>query len=562
MALIWPRTIPHDVLQNPLRAAEIAVYDALRKALDDTWWVFYSSPWLGVTATGAEKDGEADFIIANARRGVLFVEVKGGAVSWSAETGRWTSRDRWGVTHVIKDPVHQARSSKHEMLKKLRKVRGLENRFFTVRHGVVLPDCLNPGRDLGADKPNRIFCFADRFPAYLSEWVESRFQDTSEDTGEEPLGTDGLHALRDLVARPFQLDASLGRVARAEDREIEFLTQQQFLLLESIADLPRVLVRGGAGTGKTVLAAHMAKRLATDGMRVLLLCYDAPLASRLAAQCSTSPGVVVSAFSGLCQAILREAGAVVPAGVGTLAAHQNDAMAEAAEKCCGHAAVTKYDAIIVDEGQDFKDLWWLIVESLLDPAGRRLLRVFADNNQRVYGDTGRLSRDLSLSPINLTWNLRNTKAIHSAAYAHYDGSPVVCHGPDGVAPVIIEVMDKSRVAQELASLVLSVTREHGVAPGDVTILVPSEVWIESLSRSGILAGLTTTPATQPREGLVTLDTVRRFKGLESLVTIIVVDAELAASDELAYVALSRARTRVFVIGQQRHVHAFLDGELQ
>ena len=54
-----------------------------------------------------------------------------------------------------------------------------------------------------------------------------------------------------------------------------------------------------------------------------------------------------------------------------------------------------------------------------------------------------------------------------------------------------------------------------------------------------------------------LDTVRRFKGLESLVTVIVVDAELVASEEQAYVAISRARTRTFLAGQPRYLKAVL-----
>ena len=58
-------------------------------------------------------------------------------------------------------------------------------------------------------------------------------------------------------------------------------------------------------------------------------------------------------------------------------------------------------------------------------------------------------------------------------------------------------------------------------------------------------------------GSLIVDTVRRFKGLEALVTIVVVDAALAANEELAYVALSRARTRTFLVGQPRHLQAIV-----
>jgi hypothetical protein len=186
--------------------------------------------------------------------------------------------------------------------------------------------------------------------------------------------------------------------------------------------------------------------------------------------------------------------------------------------------------------------------------------VFADNNQRVYGDVGRLKRDLQLAPISLTWNLRNTKAIHEAAYRHYQGAPVRCDGPAGEAPQLVEVADRSRVAGEVSKLVQSLTKQHDIAAQDVAVLVPNEDWCQELSRGGRLAGLEVTEAAVRKEGCVVVDTVRRFKGLESLVTIVVVDAELAANEELAYVVLSRARTRTYVVGQSRHLNTVLASE--
>src|SRR5262245_3955534 len=120
MALMWPRQIPPDVVQNPRRSTELEVFQKLSRELDDTWWVFYSRPWLGMTPTGEEKDGECDFVVAHPDKGLLCIEVKGGAVSWNSESGQWTSRDRNRITHNIKDPVDQARRSKHELLGRLK----------------------------------------------------------------------------------------------------------------------------------------------------------------------------------------------------------------------------------------------------------------------------------------------------------------------------------------------------------------------------------------------------------------------------------------------------------
>ena len=47
---------------------------------------------------------------------------------------------------------------------------------------------------------------------------------------------------------------------------------------------------------------------------------------------------------------------------------------------------------------------------------------------------------------------------------------------------------------------------------------------------------------------VAVDTIRRFKGLERLAVIVIADQEILDAPELAYVALSRARTLLSAYG--------------
>ncbi len=115
----------------------------------------------------------------------MVVEVKGGGIGFNGSDGEWSSIDRDGVSHHIKDPVEQARSSKHELFKKLRDLPGWDDRWLTVAHAVSFPDIywksnlskpdLSPEIVLDAaalkDLENAISCAF----SLLRRWPERRF---------------------------------------------------------------------------------------------------------------------------------------------------------------------------------------------------------------------------------------------------------------------------------------------------------------------------------------------------------------------------------------------------
>ncbi|HVA48136.1 MAG TPA: nuclease-related domain-containing protein [Pirellulales bacterium] len=115
-----PAEIPLAVRNNPRFRAELLVYDELKAQLDLTqrdWTVVYQAKWLLKEPSQEEpKEGEADFLLAHRKRGVLAVEVKGGLISF--RDGQWYSRDRHGVGHPI-DPFGQVARNARHLAKKL-----------------------------------------------------------------------------------------------------------------------------------------------------------------------------------------------------------------------------------------------------------------------------------------------------------------------------------------------------------------------------------------------------------------------------------------------------------
>lgn len=49
MVKMWPRTIPPDIRNFPMRSAECKVFDKLESELGPGYVVFYSRPWHGLT---------------------------------------------------------------------------------------------------------------------------------------------------------------------------------------------------------------------------------------------------------------------------------------------------------------------------------------------------------------------------------------------------------------------------------------------------------------------------------------------------------------------------------
>ncbi len=551
MAVMWPRTLPPDVTRNTLRSTECDVFRRLEAVLDDSFVVFYSRPWLGLSQDGEEIDGECDFVIAHAELGMLTLEVKGGAVAYNPRSDRWTSRDRWKVTHNIKNPVQQARSAKHELLRKLKESPHWKPRRIRARHGVVLAHSSALPGDLGADLPQRIFCFTETFEAGFGDWILERFGDTPADEGRtRKMGPDGLQALEKILAKPFQLRMPLRTLLSQDDAALQVLTQQQFHILRSIEAVPRAAISGAAGTGKTVLALEEARHCAERGARTLLICYNSGLATDIRHRLKDGPPVAAMTFHELCETLTARAAIAPPAG-SPEDERFDDVWPELLLQAYDRLEEERYDAVIVDEGQDFLPLWWTAVQAGLDPDGPGLLRIFYDNNQRVYASANELPEEVSLIPIRLTLNLRNTRRIHELVRQHYTGHEVDAVGPEGVEIRWAMIKKPDELGKLVSDCVERLCSLEHVPPDDIAVLTATETAIEKIAPGDRLGGFRTVRCQDQCEGRIVVDSIRRFKGLERPVVVIAATPETVINEELPYVALSRARTHLVIVGTEK-----------
>jgi hypothetical protein len=549
------------VRENPLRGAEVRVYDILDRQLPAAFTVFYSSPWIGTTPDGREIDGEADFVVAHPDLGLLVIEVKGGAVLRDGTTGQWRTRDGYGITHRIKNPVEQARGGKYQLLKKLRDSDLWRPRFIRGRHGVILPDSERPSWDLGADMPLSIFAFEDDTP-HLGEWVRHRLSSEEEEgeKQEQPLGRDGVSALEKLLARSFILRTPLRNVLAQEDQRILVLTEEQFQILDGLEDHTRYAIAGGAGTGKTILAVEKATRLARAGQRTLLTCYNRPLAEYLRRACTGMDHLVVTSFHEFCGTMASRAGIHIEEQDDESSQVRSgdfyrtilpEALMRAIEQLPGE----RFDAIVVDEGQDFAPEWWIPLELCLKDVDAGVLYIFYDDNQRVTDGAARFPDSLPQAPFRLTRNLRNTKPIFDTSLPFYGGGTARSSGPEGRPVQWIECGQGDFIRDTLVRLLGGLTKTEGIPAEEIAVLAGSKATLGVLESGGVLGRYPVSSADDPPKNTIVLDTVRRFKGLERSVVVLIHPGEMLNDPELLYVAITRARLHLMVVGRRPELDA-------
>lgn len=549
MAIMFPSKLPREVMEDPKRAAEIQVYKNFAEQLDNKYHVFYSSPWLGILPDGSEVDGEADFLVAHPDKGILVVEVKGGRVEIDTN-GNWTSTDRYNITRNIKNPVSQARTSKHILLNKLKGSSRWLPRFICARHGVILPHVTKPHQDFRLDMPLKIFAFDDDMN-HLHAWVEARLgsNEEREDGPAEPLGVDGLYALDDMIARHIKLRVRLGTTVTQDLQNIQLKTEEQIWILKDTEENKRMAISGAAGTGKTILAIEKAIMLAEEGKSTLLLCFNRALSKNLQASVKGYSLITATHFHQFCHDIAMKAGVNMSCqNSNMLAADLVDNFAESGQE--------EFDALIIDEGQDFHNDWLTDLKVVVKDGDQGILYIFYDDNQNVMFSATTYIKRLPLAKYHLSRNFRNTQAIFKQADHHYVGGFVRAIGPEGRDPVWHSVSNyvdlKARLAERFECLV----ETEGLQPSDIAILCPDTESVNLFADNGSLrlGHYSAVDAENRCANKLVIGTIRRFKGLESPVVFLILNSSISGNKELLYTGITRAQAVMEVFAPKHVIH--------
>ncbi|MCA1979409.1 MAG: NERD domain-containing protein/DEAD/DEAH box helicase [Thiobacillus sp.] len=375
------------------------------------------------------------------------------------------------------------------------------------------------------------------------------------------------------IALPFGDEAP--GPAGAEDRQLAVMDMQQELIARSLGEGHRI-IRGVAGSGKTLILAFRAEHLARAATRpVLVLCFANAIAGRLENAMQdrgVEDRVIVSTFHAWCERMLKLGDLDVPArkdfaSVGEFLAARVRAVVDAVDK--GLIAGGQYDAVLIDEAHDFEPEWLALAARMVNPDTRALMIVY-DDAQAIYKGRSRpvwkqLGIDAAGRTTVLKVNYRNTAQILRFAHrvaADVLGAPGLCAddedavllpedgGRQGVEPEVRACIDFAAEAHAIAEW-LHARRRAGYAWGHMALLYPQhhigERFAATLERAAIPVDLAkrNNNRVQAERDAVRCLSMHSSKGLEFPCVAIgglgALDSGCVEDDvRLLYVAITRA----------------------
>ena len=551
--------------------AERLVEERIRAVLPDGVRCFANVRWLAPTRDGGPaRNGEIDLLVVLPEIGILVIETKSGPVSRDG-FGRWYA----GSRPLDESPFKQAEASGWAIVRKIEADPRWRGRVRMI-HAVAFPgvdrSSLGRGaRDLGPDAPldlvlDRADLASDASTSAALDRIARHW--SGDGARDRALSDQQVGVICDVIEPEVALRALLRGDIEEGERELRAPTQMQLNVLRTLRGRPRASIVGCAGAGKSLLAVEKARQLAADGFDTALVCFNQPLARAFGRESELAPHLasgrlVVATFHDLCKRLATEAGTLPPQPASPGRDWFGTALPTALEQALP-AIGGRYQAVVIDEGQDFDELWLLLLEQLLSDPKQGVLYVFHDPAQAIYRPDAVASMGLEEFP--LADNCRNSRPIHDFAYRFYDGELAVeAVREDGREPVIAWADGPEATVEAVRSALHELIHGEKVARSQVAVLVGTSLersavwrqrrfkgdlvlWNGTVDDEGRARGLAADQVADQPAGTIACDSIYRFKGLERDVIVL---AELRPDDDrlarLLYVGATRAKHHLVVV---------------
>lgn len=559
MATLIPGWAELRGLPTPLTSGEAHLLAFLEQDLGPDWEVF-AQPYLNGT--------RPDVVALHPSRGALILEVKDWSLecySWAVGERQWQVRGASGQGHV-QNPFSKVEHYRENVLRFLVPEVGVLIRergwsaLGIVRVGVYFH---------GATQAQLDRLTARRVHGAVWQLVQSSLVPGAAESwvgGEGRVPAEFAPLLRAWLNPPLHAQEQMAplHLSRAQERL-------------AVPASGFVRFRGVAGSGKTLVLAARAARVALAGGRVLVVSFNITLwhllrdGVRRAGGGGALRNVVFGHFHGLAKDLGVEAGL-------------------SWEDCGGDPAMlvrraaarlgVSYDAVVVDEAQDMEDDWGEALMSLVAPGGQFLAA--CDELQNVYGRGGAWLQDGRFGRWReLRRSVRlHEEAVHRAnafARAFLPGVGLLAESAQPMLPLGAPEFHWQDMTgrEEALTLMLKrarVLRQSGVQATDMALLVPDHQLglqlVERLQGAGVQVNHVFTENQEDKrqkyafwmgDARLKACTIHSFKGWEARHIIAVLDGSGSQSEHqamLAYTAITRAQGSLTILNLSEHFRGF------
>ena len=522
MAIMIPNR-PHSFTPASL---EGVMFTALEK-LPDEYYIFHSLK-ISTVVDNTFHESETDFVIFNKNLGIVCLEAKAGQVSY--KNGYWL----YGNGEPIHNggPFNQAASNKWKLIKYFE-----NHRFSSILekckflHAVWFPSITQAvvrGMTLPTESDKTLIMTKEALDdpkSYLEKIFATELPGKRETKLSE---TDANRILREILCPQFNVFPSITFDADIKKIVFHRMLEEQSGILNFLSEQRTAVINGAAGTGKTMIAVEKAQRHASEGEKVLFLCYNTQLKNYLSENYSHENIDYYTISGWAC----KLANTTSPNYVKMKSVLEDMYIFQ----------TFPYMHVIIDEGQDFgmddveetgiieiiKDI---ITDTEPDTAS---FYVFYDKLQLIQ--SRKIPKFIIDADCKLTLyrNCRNTENIATTSLAPItERKPKLMQGCVKGVPAKVHFCDSENSIKEKVDMTIDTLKGQGVK--DIVILT-CKTENTSVLKEYINNGL--------YKNKYHFSTCRKFKGLEADAVILIdVDSNVFEEENalIYYVGTSRAR---------------------
>ena len=522
---------PIEFSKNNDSKAEQVVYNALSRIYcqDSKVYVYHS-----VVIANREfrrSECEIDFVVLSEKY-ILCIEVKGGIIEYNAKLGSWTQNGK-----QLDDPIKQAVRNEHTFINRFRN----DLKEIQVYWAVCFPDITLGGSSLPVSAlPHNII--DGQQLAYLPEYFKSLEKHAySLNRSDVFPGRNAKYSIKHIngvLSRGFHFEPSILAKLAFDGQQYAQLLEAQINAVKAVSDNDRVLITGPAGSGKSLIGLHQLFERYESGDKVLFLTFNHALARNLSYQVvreysfEDESGLLITTFHSWAKRIIQE----VDSGWWDRSTKDtefwNFGIALKLVEVLPQLRVS-YDFIVIDEAQDFEDVWLEPLELCLSKDGR--IAALIDPEQDIFEKSNSF-RALGFVNFRLTHVIRNSKKI--TEYISQECGLKL--SPHEKCPEGLDIVDLRRSLNMVGDLSTKL-KELGVETKSIVVLHDPLVGV-ALLKGASLGRDRIVPSRdgRARRGEVPYVSIKQFKGLEKEV-VIIEGYDFIKEESLKYVGLSRAQ---------------------